>query len=153
MDSASWNLVFDIMQKVPSIIFIFTSRPVVPLPDSYQSLMQKRNIVNIKLRPLNETELRELIATRLEVSKSDVPAEIFSVITSKSQGNPLFAEEMIKVLLETGTVQVVNGKCKCETFPTNIFPDSMQGVITNRIDRLPAVQQVRYFVFSHTLCR
>jgi predicted ATPase len=115
---------------------------MVPRPQFYQTLLELPTLCGIKLEPLDISEVEDLLASRLSVNAAEVPKELLSMINMKSQGNPLFVEEMLRTLREVGAIRVVNGKCICDALPENIFSDSIQGVITGRIDRLPETQQV-----------
>jgi tetratricopeptide (TPR) repeat protein len=76
------------------------------------------------LHPEESAELVEALATELDLSV-DVAA-----VLAKSEGNPLFVEETIRMLAERGDR------------PAERIPDTLQALIAARIDRLPVGPRV-----------
>ena len=69
---------------------------------------------------------------------SAVPAPLLELIAHKADGNPLFIEEISRSLVEDGTLERVDGGWRlARPFGDVVIPDTVQGVITARIDRLP----------------
>ncbi len=66
-----------------------------------------------------------------------LPAELEELITSKSEGNPFYIEELTKSLLESGVMRRENGGYALEQTAAEVqVPDTIQEVILSRIDRL-----------------
>jgi class 3 adenylate cyclase/tetratricopeptide (TPR) repeat protein len=83
-----------------------------------------RNATSLGLEPLTAEEARELVATLLAESGADAAV---SLIAKRSDGNPLFAEEMVQHLAEDGE----QGE----------LPDTVQGVLAARLDSLPPFER------------
>ena len=67
----------------------------------------------------------------------EVTPELRELILSKTGGNPLFIEEFTRILVEGGCVQMKDYKCELSTEACHIYvPDSIQGIIAARMDRL-----------------
>ena len=67
--------------------------------------------------------------------------ELKRLILDRTQGNPFFIEEIVQALFEEG-VLVRNGALKVVRPPSQVHvPASVQGVLTSRIDRLPAEEK------------
>jgi predicted ATPase len=70
-----------------------------------------------------------------------LPEQVATLIVDKAQGNPFFSGEIAYALRDTGQIQVVDGECVLNPGLGDLhsldFPDTVQGVITSRIDRLP----------------
>src|SRR5581483_6562763 len=80
----------------------------------------------LELEPLQAEESEELVtalARRLEL-----PLDVDTVL-AKTEGNPLFVEEMVRMLAEN-------------TRGSERIPDTLQALIAARIDRLPAAPRV-----------
>jgi class 3 adenylate cyclase/ATP/maltotriose-dependent transcriptional regulator MalT len=81
----------------------------------------------IELEPLGRDESEELVDAL--VSGEAIDAEARSALLDKTEGNPLFVEETVRMLAE------------CEGRPLSEFasriPDTLQALIAARIDRLP----------------
>jgi class 3 adenylate cyclase/tetratricopeptide (TPR) repeat protein len=81
----------------------------------------------IELEPLPRAESEQLAEALL--SEHDVSTNVRARLLDKTEGNPLFVEETVRMLLEQG----LHG---------DRIPDSLQALISARIDRLPAGEKV-----------
>ena len=82
----------------------------------------KRNAVTISLAPLDDDDTARLLASLL--ARSVLPAEQQHELLARAGGNPLYAEQFARMLDERGGVAEL--------------PDSVQGIISARLDLLPA---------------
>ena len=57
------------------------------------------------LRPLNEAESRHLVAEILRQVRH-TPAELVDLVIGRSEGNPFYLEELIKMLIEDGVIVI-----------------------------------------------
>ncbi|MBI4727398.1 AAA family ATPase [candidate division TA06 bacterium] len=90
----------------------------------------------INLKELTPEESLELVHSLLAIE--GMPPELEALILKKSQGNPFFVEEVVKSLIEQKVVDQKDGKWQVvasEVKNVNI-PDTVQGVIKSRVDRL-----------------
>jgi class 3 adenylate cyclase len=92
--------------------------------------------VEIHLAPLGSDDGRELVSNLLEIES--LPAETREHILSITDGNPLFIEEVIRMLIERGAIERIDDRWVA-TGPvaTTDIPDSLHGLLLARIDRLP----------------
>ena len=89
----------------------------------------------IRLDQLSSQTSAELIHSILP-GKEVVP-EITNLILSRAAGNPLFMEELTKTLLENGSIKKTEQKYILSVRPSDVHvPDSVQGIIAARMDRL-----------------
>src|SRR4051794_7700370 len=89
----------------------------------------------IRLRPLDEGEAAELIELKLcELSgvAGEVPAGLVERVTERSDGNPFFVEELLNHLHDVGL----------EAAGEVELPATVHSLILQRLDRLPASQQL-----------
>jgi len=82
--------------------------------------IEKSYATQIALRRLTEPESHVVVEAILRDAK--LPEDLVGTILSKAEGNPLFLEELTQTLLERPDVSV---------------PDTLQGVLMARVDRLP----------------
>jgi len=76
-----------------------------------------------------------LVAAILENGEAD--REINEIILARAAGNPLFMEELTHSLLESGAIRKERGRYLLARKPSEIqIPDTVQGIIGARIDRL-----------------
>ena len=86
----------------------------------------KPNALTLSLSPLNDDETARLFAALLE--RSVLPAETQSALLQRSGGNPLYAEEFVRMVSER---RLIAGE---EDLP---MPESVQGIVAARLDGLP----------------
>jgi len=95
----------------------------------------------IHLRELRPQESRRMVEELLTIE--NLPEGGKNLILTKSEGNPFFVEEVIRSLIDSGAVyregNVWVAKAEIESFAV---PDTIQGVIMSRIDRLE--EEVKY---------
>ena len=83
----------------------------------------RRRSITIDLGPLPEAETEQLVDAL--VAGAALPHGVRGALLDKTEGNPLFVEETIRMLAEQGDAAAVR------------IPDTVQALIASRIDRLP----------------
>ena len=95
------------------------------------------NSTAITLAPLTSAETRRLIAELLAVD--DLPEEIRSSVVTRAEGNPLYIEEFLRMLMETGRIEQRGERwTAAASIATVEVPPTLQGLITARLDRVGA---------------
>jgi class 3 adenylate cyclase/tetratricopeptide (TPR) repeat protein len=145
LDSASWSLALAVTRHVPKLLLVLTTRPFTDeTPAEYEQLLRAANSERLNLAFLSPAEVEALVCQRLGVDAA--PVEVIRLITEKAEGHPFFSEELAYALRDAGLIAVEGGVCRLMTdvaeWQTLNFPSTIQGVITSRIDRLPAEQQL-----------
>jgi pimeloyl-ACP methyl ester carboxylesterase len=96
---------------------------------------ERTYFTRITLRALGEAQTAAMIQ---RVLQGDVPEEASRLVIRKAEGNPLFVEELAKSLVEDGTLELMDeGYRLARPLADAQIPDTIQGVIMARIDRLP----------------
>jgi class 3 adenylate cyclase/pimeloyl-ACP methyl ester carboxylesterase len=104
-------------------------------PGYAQAFGEQTYFTRITLRALPEAQMQSLLQ---RVLQADVPAEVSHLVARKAEGNPLYVEELAKSLVEEGILTRDNGAYRLTRPPGDVrVPETIQGVITARIDRLP----------------
>lgn len=94
------------------------------------------SLTEISLQALNETESRQMVANLLEVEALSPKSR--ELILRKSDGNPFYVEEVIRMLIDRGAIIKENGDWVAgENLEHIEIPDNLQGLLLARIDRLP----------------
>jgi class 3 adenylate cyclase/tetratricopeptide (TPR) repeat protein len=116
------------------ILIVGTARP--ELFESYPHWAGgTRNSTTISLSPLTDAETAQLISALL--SQAVLPAEIHAALLERASGNPLYAEEFIRMLSDRGLLQQ-RGRTLTLDPDTDIpMPDNVQALIAARLDTLP----------------
>ena len=89
----------------------------------------------IRLRRLSDQDSRQLVSNLLDVR--ELPPPVVKTILTKAEGNPFFVEEIIRSLIDNGAVVRDDGGWRATPLVECItVPDTLQGVIMARLDRL-----------------
>jgi class 3 adenylate cyclase/tetratricopeptide (TPR) repeat protein len=90
----------------------------------------------IRLSPLTRDESGSLIQQLLKIE--NFPARMRELILNRAEGNPFFVEELLRALIDAGAI-VLEGDRAAATREIDAMeiPETLQGVLAARIDRLP----------------
>ncbi|MBI4852981.1 MAG: AAA family ATPase [Acidobacteria bacterium] len=151
LDSGSLALLLQISQQVEDLLLIVATRPLAePIAADYKQLESLVNTEKVELSHLSTEQTIALVSRRLGVK--NLPKEVQELIISKSDGNPFFSEELAYAMRDMGYIQVVDGQCLIAKDVGEVntwkFPDTIQGIITSRVDRLTPAQQLTIKVAS-----
>jgi class 3 adenylate cyclase/tetratricopeptide (TPR) repeat protein len=92
----------------------------------------------IDLEPLSATNSQALLGNLLYIE--EVPETIRALILRKSEGNPFFLEEIIRSLIDSDYLIREDGHWRATREIVDVaIPDTLLGLLTARIDRLPAL--------------
>ncbi|HKZ86155.1 MAG TPA: adenylate/guanylate cyclase domain-containing protein [Anaerolineae bacterium] len=101
-----------------------------------------QHFYQVDLRPLADDMSQALV--RLLLARSDLPEPIQAAIVERAEGNPFYLEEVIRTLIESGLLIERGGRWvvdpqipDVESRIRSALPDTLIGVLTARIDRLP----------------
>lgn len=145
MDSASWALTLEVHREVPDALLVLATRPMGDqAPAEFTHLAHARGTVRLDLGPLPEEDTLALVCARLGVDR--LPDTAAALIRDRAQGNPFFSEELAYALRDAGYLQITDGTCTVAPDAGDLsrlsLPDTVQGVVTSRIDRLSPAQQL-----------
>jgi class 3 adenylate cyclase/tetratricopeptide (TPR) repeat protein len=95
----------------------------------------KSYYTNIRVDQLSLQTSAELVQSILK--EGEIVPELRELILNKAAGNPLFMEELTHTLLENGTIRREGDHYLLSKKPSDIqVPDTIQGIIAARMDRL-----------------
>ncbi|MDP9273872.1 MAG: AAA family ATPase [Chloroflexota bacterium] len=118
------------------ILLLATARPEFA-EDHADFSMAREGSSSITLRPLPEREASRMVEGLL--GWDTVPEAIQARIVDQAEGNPFFLEQLIGGLAETGAlVRTGEGWELQDLATTPRLPDTIQAVLSARIDRLDA---------------
>ena len=148
VDSASWNLGLALQSQLANLSLLVAVRTegVEPLvkeldPESFRE---------ITLEPMSQKSLLHLVCNQLRVSR--LPRDLEDLLADRAAGNPLFARELARSLLDRGLIEVGNGVCRLTGAVGSLdgvdFPDTIHGLLGSRIDRLKSEDQMTLKVAS-----
>jgi class 3 adenylate cyclase len=108
-------------------------------PEYIHKWGSKTYYTQLRLDPLGKESADEMLSMLLGSDASLAPLK--RLISEKTEGNPLFMEEIVLSLFEDNTLEH-NGEVKlAKPFASLRIPPTVQGILASRIDRLPADQK------------
>jgi predicted ATPase len=151
-DSLSWELALDVARVIPlqPVMMILCYRPPHGGNDNdwrndkqpvLHTMTRLNHHYTLPLSPLDLTSIEKLTTTYLEGKPIDT--KVINWIVERSQGNPFFVEETVRMLHEQSSL--VENKEGMWTLKTDIglttIPSTLQGIIQAHLDRLqPSTQ-------------
>ena len=114
------------------VLVVVTSRP-----DNSPTFTSHPHVTRLSLNRLGR-EWVELIIKRAAGSERISDAVVTDII-AKTDGLPLFAEELTKALVETGKVEQV---AQTGDAPTTLIPPTLYDSLIARLDRIPEVKEL-----------
>ncbi|HJR19417.1 MAG TPA: AAA family ATPase [Actinomycetota bacterium] len=100
----------------------------------------KRNYAAIYLDPLTPDETGAMLDDLLETA---LPDELKSVVVERSEGNPLFSEEIVRMFIDRGVLRRDKGGWEVAAPIVAVdVPRSIHALIATRLDSLPADEKV-----------
>jgi len=138
IDPTSLELLDRLIEIVPTIpaLLVLTFRPEFKAPWVGQA-----HVASIILNRLNAEAGSDLI--RRMTGNRSLPKEIENQILAKTDGVPLFVEELTKTILESGLLEAESGDYQLvHDLPAFAIPETLQDSLMARLDRLAPVKEV-----------
>lgn len=118
-----------------NVMAISTSRPEFTPPWG-----SRGHLTQITLNRLTQ-RLATYMMARLTGGK-ELPEEVVTQIAAKSDGVPLFVEELTQMVIESGLLREVDGRYELNgLLPALAIPSTLQDSLTARLDRLSSVRE------------
>src|SRR2546425_4030995 len=132
------NLVLDQTPTAPLLVLL-ACRP------HFQPAWHHRSyITEMTLNHLSHAQVAQLV-NRMTDGKT-LPHEVLHQIIAKTDGVPLFIEEMTKAILESGHLKAVDGHYELiGSFSTFAIPATLQDSLMARLDRLVTAKAVAQY--------
>ena len=152
IDPTSLEVLGRIVDRIKTLaaLLILTFRPEFNAPWVGQS-----HVVSLTLNRLGEREAAAIIA-RL-VGNTALPADVLAEIIERTDGIPLFVEEMTKAVLEAESEGAARRTLAATPSPALAVPASLHASLMARLDRLGPAKEVAQIgsaigrEFSHAL--
>jgi predicted ATPase/class 3 adenylate cyclase len=125
----------DLLDFVDHLVDWSTGVPLLVVCTARPELLERRvgwgggkpNALTISIAPLSDDDTARLLGSLLE--RSVLPAEVQSSLLARAGGNPLYAEQFARLLVEVGPD---------EELP---LPENVQGIVAARLDGLPQAEK------------
>jgi predicted ATPase len=155
LDSLSWDLTVQVARaltvaRMPLLLAV-VMRPLEGEITRIepQTLAAMGESERLLLESLSPGETLALAAARLGVADAGLPEEVAKLVRTRAGGNPFYAEELVYALRDHGliTVETEVDQTRCVVSgdldrAAETLPDTIQGIVLSRIDRLPPEEQL-----------
>jgi class 3 adenylate cyclase/tetratricopeptide (TPR) repeat protein len=122
----------DDAEEVPLLV-VATARPELH-ERAVAWAASARNVARVNLRALTAAETERLISTLLGTAV--LPAEVQQAILDRAGGNPLYAEEFVRLLKDQGILRQAGTGWSIDTDAEIPVPPGVHGLIAARLDTL-----------------
>lgn len=138
IDPSTLELLDALIEQVSSspIFLMLVCRPAFESPWSGRSFP-----VTISLERLSQSQVQNLVSEL--AGGMSLPEEVLEQIVSKTDGVPLFVEELTRMILESGLVVIEDdGYELAGPLPPLAIPATLQDSLMARLDKLSTVKEV-----------
>ncbi len=156
-DTSSVRLALLVLQQIPGILLILSSRPLSEALSSELTAMLALPAIRRLVLGVLDTDLAsQMVCRSLGVTR--LPPEVERAIADRAGGHPLFSQQLAYALRDSGLIEVVDGRCRIAESVSGAaldsaltamrFPSTVEGVITSRLDRMTQAQQLTVKIAS-----
>jgi class 3 adenylate cyclase/tetratricopeptide (TPR) repeat protein len=141
MDQASQGLLEHLMPLVNQVPLLLL---LIYRPERAKACWQVREKAarefphctsEIALQPLPAADGQRLLSNLVGIE--DWPPQIYSMLLERAEGNPLYLEEVLRALIDDDVLVQEDGRWRISGDVSAIrVPDTLQGVLMTRLDRL-----------------
>ncbi|HSH05281.1 MAG TPA: tetratricopeptide repeat protein [Anaerolineae bacterium] len=158
LDALSWDLLAQVTRHLTVTGTPFLLALVVrPLAEhtvgasTVERFQQTTEMTHLNLGNMNGAEIGQLVRQKLGLAEGGLPELVGQLLQERADGNPFFAEELILNLLEAGGIRLTfdahSRGMVCELSDEwetvqQMLPNTVQGLILARIDRLSPERQL-----------
>jgi class 3 adenylate cyclase/predicted ATPase len=135
-DPSTLELLGLVIEQVPTarMLTLVTARPEFRPPWAPRSYLTQLTLGRLP-RPQVDTMVRQLTGGK------PLPAEVLAQVIAKTDGVPLFVEELVKMILESGLVrEEADRYALTGPLPPLAIPATLQDSLMARLDRLAAAR-------------
>jgi class 3 adenylate cyclase/predicted ATPase/energy-coupling factor transporter ATP-binding protein EcfA2 len=140
-DPTTLELIGLLLDQTPtaSMLVLLTCRPTFQPSWTHRSYLTEVSVT--RLAQPQVTRMVERVA-----GEKTLPAEVLQQIMAKTDGVPLFVEEITKAILESGQLTAVDGHyALTRSFATLAIPATLQDSLMARLDRLVTAKAVAQY--------
>jgi len=141
------------LDALPGLAAALADRPVLLLATARPTLDERRpgwtggsaSVQRLSIGPLAPSA-GEALATELLHRAESVPDALRDLVVGRAGGNPFFAEELVRMLLEDGVIEQLADRGDTWRVRSDLLgevrvPLSLTGVLQARMDRLPPAER------------
>lgn len=103
-------------------------------PEIIQLMEKDKLFIPIDIKRLNKNNVFKIVKS--VTSRDDVPSRLIDFVYEKTDGNPLFVEEIVRSIIGSRVAYVENDEWVVKDFSLLKTPDTIKDVFNKTIDRL-----------------
>ena len=133
IDATTLELLGAVLAQLPQrrLLLLLTSRPGFAPP-----WLGSESLTVLHVNQLSPADTETMI--RRVVGDKPLPPQVLSLLVAKTDGNPLYVEEMTRMFLDSGTLrETAAGYELAGPLPDSMVPASLQDLLMARLDRMP----------------
>jgi predicted ATPase len=137
-DPSTIDFITMLIDQIPTapVLALMTCRPEFNLPWTNRTF-----VAQLSLNRLSGQDAEAMVSQM--VHSSALPAEVLRQVIAKTDGVPLFIEELLKMVLESGLLAEENGRYVLRgPLPPLAIPATLQDSLMARLDRLSASRAI-----------
>jgi class 3 adenylate cyclase/predicted ATPase len=159
LDTMSWDLTLQAARALTvahtPLLLVVVMRPLEGEVTrvELQTLAGMDRVERLLLDSMSPEETLMLAATKLGLTSDELPEQIAELVRTRAGGNPFFAEELVYALRDNDLITLIppigeeerGGRCIVSGDlgqAVQKLPDTIQGIVLSRIDRLPPEEQL-----------
>src|SRR5262249_47094642 len=138
VDHSTLELLALVLERIPDgrTFLLLTCRPEFRSPWA-----DCPHLTRVSLNRLSRRQVVDVVERR--AGGSGLPTEVADQILARTDGVPLFVEEMVKMMIEGGLLRTDHGRFEVQgAVPQHSIPDTLQDLLMARLDRLPEGKEV-----------
>ncbi|MGH9364607.1 MAG: ATP-binding protein, partial [Thermoanaerobaculia bacterium] len=130
VDASSEEVLAHLAAGLPNhrVLLVLSTRPGSAAPWLTPPLSE-----TITVEGLGAGEVQGMVRTLL--AAEEVSEQLFKILVERSEGNPLYVEEILRQLQETGGIVIEDGEARLSRGDVTV-PATIQDIIAARVDRL-----------------
>ena len=148
LDSLSWDLALSVARSVvrAPVMIVITHRPFgEPEPPSLSALRTLSHARRMQIGALPGEATLHVAAAHLGLAPDALPGDVRELVLERAGGNPFYARELVRSLLDTGRLVVEHEGCRLTVGVDKLresVPETLEGVVLSRLDRLSNDEQL-----------
>lgn len=134
------------LEDIP-LLLVVVQRPWREAPEAVRALSSLPRQATLALSPLPEETSLEL--ARLRLHGATLSPRLEALLQERARGNPFYIEELLRALEEAGRLRRSDGEVELVGDEERLeLPDTIEGVVQARLDRLPEEERLTLKVAS-----
>jgi predicted ATPase/class 3 adenylate cyclase len=135
------------LDLIDHVLDVARDAPILLLCPARHDLLEARpewaerpDAVRLILRPLAEAHAAQIVENLL--GETGIADDVRARIVSAAEGNPLFVEQMLSMMIDSKRLQLEDGRWVAATDLGDVaVPPTIQALLAARLDRLPAEER------------